>query len=84
MDATLETAKTTHELITLDESGDSKIIWDADRPVEVAEAKKTFDALRAKGYLAYRVNKKGDQGEVMRTFDPDAEKVILAPQTVGG
>jgi hypothetical protein len=73
-----------HELSVLDETGDTKIVWDEDKAAEVEEARGTFDRLRKKGYVAYRVNKKGDQGEVMERFDPAAEKIILSPQLLGG
>lgn len=64
--------------------GDLKVIWDSDKPAEVAHARKTFDEFKRQGYLAYRVAKGGDKGEVMRSFEADAERVILAPQMVGG
>ena len=64
--------------------GDMKIIWDSEKPVEVEHAKKTFDEFKQKGYLAYKVSKGGERGEVMRHFEADAEKVILAPRMVGG
>lgn len=73
-----------HELHVLDPSGDTKVIWDPERPEEVAQARSTFDALKGKGYLAYRVDRGGDKGAVLREFDPSADKMILAPQTVGG
>jgi hypothetical protein len=72
------------ELIIMDHTGDTKIIWDPDKTDEVAQARETFDKLRKKGYAAYSVNRKGDKGEVIREFDPNAEKMILAPPTVGG
>lgn len=74
----------TGQLITLDHTGDTKIIWDASKPDEVTAVREQFDALRKKGYLAYKVDKKGEKGEVIRNFDAEAEKIILAPQTVGG
>lgn len=64
--------------------GDLKIVWDSDRPTEVEGAKKTFDEFKQKGYLAYKVNKSGDKGEVMKSFEPEAEKIILAPRMMGG
>lgn len=73
-----------HELITLDKSGDTKIIWDPDNPAEVEAAKATFDSLKKKGYLGYKVDRKGEKGEVLKSFDPEAEKLIMAPQMVGG
>lgn len=72
------------EMSTLDSSGDTKSTWDSDNPAEVAAAKATFDELTKKGYSAFRVNKKGDQGELMREFDPNAEAVIMVPRMVGG
>lgn len=74
----------TRELVILDHTGDTKIIWDADKPEEVEAAREQFDKLRKKGYAAYSVDRKGEKGEVLRKFDPDAEKLILAPPTVGG
>jgi hypothetical protein len=81
MDAVLDSSR---ELVILDATGDTRIIWDPDKPDEVGQAKETFTKLKAKGYLAYSVNRKGDKGEVLREFDAEAEKMILAPQTVGG
>lgn len=72
------------ELIILDATGDTKIIWDPDKSAEVDHAKDTFDRFKAKGYMAYKVDRKGEKGEVMRAFDASAEKMILAPQMVGG
>ena len=72
------------ELRTMDRTGDSKVIWDKDKPDEVAAAKATFEALKKKRYLAYAVKKDGEKGRVIDEFDPDAEKIILAPQMVGG
>lgn len=64
--------------------GDVRVIWDPDRPEEVESARAQFQTLRGKGYAAYRVTATGRKGEVIREFDPDAEKIILAPAMVGG
>lgn len=72
------------EMRVLDHTGDTRSIWDPSKPDEVEAAKATFDALRAKGYLAYSVKRDGDKGEVMREFDPQAGKVILCPPLAGG
>lgn len=80
----MDTMTRERELVILDQTGDTKMIWDAEKPDEVAHARDTFEKFKKKGYAAYRVNKKGDQGEVLREFDPEAEKMILAPQMVGG
>jgi hypothetical protein len=68
----------------MDRSGDTKIIWDPDNEDEVANARRTFDDLRKKGYVAYNVAPRGAKGEVIREFDPAAEKLIMAPPMVGG
>jgi hypothetical protein len=64
--------------------GDLRIIWDSDKPAEVEHARKTFDEFKSKGYLAYSVSKGGERGEVLNKFNPEAEKLILAPRMVGG
>lgn len=71
-------------LHVLDRTGDTRTMWDPNRPTEVEAARKTFDRLRKQGYLAYRVNEAGDKGEVMREFDATAGKVIMQPQLAGG
>lgn len=71
-------------LCVLDETGDTRMQWDRTNHVEVAKAEARFKELRAKGYLAYKVNKKGDRGEVIDAFDPSAERIILHAQMIGG
>lgn len=72
------------EMRLMNQRGDTRVMWDPNRPDEVAAARKQFDELKGKGYLAYSVKKKGDPGEMIRTFDPDAGKIILAPPQAGG
>lgn len=72
------------QLAILDATGDTKIIWDPNNTDEVENARRSFTDLRAKGYLAYKVTPDGSKGEVIREFDPDAEKIILAPPLRGG
>jgi len=72
------------ELRVMGQAGDTKIIWDAGQEDEVATARRTFNELRAKRYNAYAVKKNGDQGELINEFDPEAEKIILAPPMAGG
>lgn len=72
------------ELITLDRSGDTKLIWDSENKEEVDAARKTFNDLRRKGYLGYSVKKSGKKKDVITEFDPDSEKLILAPPMAGG
>jgi hypothetical protein len=72
------------EMCVIDRTGDTKVVWNSDSPDEVETAKATFDRLRKKGYIAYRVKRNGDPGEVMAEFDPAAESIILAPAVAGG
>lgn len=74
----------TGTLCVMDHTGDTKLMWDRARPDEVDAARATFDNLRKKGYLAYKVKADGAAGEVITEFDPTAEKVILCPPVVGG
>lgn len=80
----LVTEETKHELVVIDQTGDTKIIWDSTKKDEVDSAKTQFDALKKKGYMAYSVKKNGDKGELLHEFDAEAEKIILAPRMVGG
>jgi hypothetical protein len=64
--------------------GDTKLIWDKAKRAEVDAARKLFAELKDKRYLAYAVKKSGEKGEIIREFDPDAEKIIMAPPIVGG
>jgi hypothetical protein len=74
-----------HRMSILDHAGDTRISWRRSNTTEVATARAAFDTARGKGYLAYRVDADDQtKGEVMRTFDPTAEEIILAPPTAGG
>jgi hypothetical protein len=68
----------------MDSSGDTKKTWDPDTPFEVEEARKSFDAHIAKGYVAFSVGDKGAKGQKIKKFDPDAGSLILVPPIVGG
>ncbi len=82
---TTESNKTDREIAIMGKDGDVKKLWDSTKPDEVADAKRSFDDLRKKGYLAFRVTgKEGEKGEQMREFDPDAERMIMVPQMRGG
>lgn len=69
---------------TLDSTGDTRIEWDPTVKVEVDMARKAFNAVKKKQYLIYKLDADGSQGELMREFDPSAERIIAVPQTVGG
>lgn len=71
-------------MVALDASGDTKTIWNPANPDETANAKRTFEDLTKKGYLAFSVNSDGSKGEQITRFDPEAGKVLLIPQMRGG
>ena len=73
-----------NELAVMDKTGDTKSIWDPDNQAEVEAARSTFNALKKKGYIAYRVGRDGEKAEVMNAFDPDAAQIIMAPPMAGG
>ena len=72
------------QMATMSRAGDIRVMWNPDVPVEVAAAKKAFDEAIKKGHLAFAVKKSGDKGTQVREFDPEAEKIILAPPMRGG
>lgn len=72
------------ELAEMNATGDTKVVWSANNRDEVDNARRTFDDLRAKGFVGYSVKKNGDKNEVIHTFDAEAERIIMAPPMVGG
>lgn len=73
-----------HLMIIMSHHGDKKEIWNPNNTDEVASAKAAFDALTKKGYAAFKVDDKGEKGEQIHAFDPNAGKMILAPAMKGG
>ena len=73
-------------MCTLDTSGDVRHMWDSGNEDEVEAARALFNRLtKDGGHIAYKaVGKRGAQGEVIREFDPAAERIILVKQLVGG
>jgi len=71
-------------LAVMDRGGDTKLMWDSGNTDEVASAHKMFKDLKAKGFTAYSVKKKGARGKALAAFDPDAEKIIMSPAMAGG
>jgi hypothetical protein len=65
--------------------GDTKSIWDPNNPDEVEAARKQFDFLVGeKRYAAFAVDKDGNKGAQIRTFDPKASRIIFVPAMQGG
>lgn len=75
----------TGEMAIMGKEGDTKIMWDKSKRVEVDNAKATFERLVKEGYSVFRVaGKEGDKGEQIREFDPDAERLIFVPPLQAG
>lgn len=59
--------------------------WDPANPAEVATATEAFNTAQREGVpLAYTVPASGEQGEVIRDFDPEADEIIMTRQMAGG
>jgi hypothetical protein len=71
-------------LFKLDDTGDTRLQWNLKNPEEVEAARTRFNELKKQGYTAYTVDKSGDSGEVIHTFDPKAERIIFRPHMIGG
>lgn len=72
------------ELIILDQTGDTKVIWDKNNRDEVDNARDTYKKMKDKGYMAYSVKEDGEKKKIIHEFDPEAEKLILTPPLRGG
>lgn len=72
------------EIAVMGKEGDIKTIWNPQNEDETKNARRTFDDMRKKKYLAFRVNAAGDKGEQITEFDPEAGKMIMVPPMVGG
>ena len=64
--------------------GDQKVIWDPTNSDETLAAKQMFESLSNKKFLAYKVNRTGGKGALIKKFDPKAGKIIMSPPIVGG
>lgn len=79
-------------LRVMDQSGDTKLTWNAESIPEITEARKKFNEYMAvmvgkvKKYKAYKVEDISGKkvGEEITEFDPNIERLVLVPQMVGG
>lgn len=71
----------------LDQTGDTKTMWDPNNEDEVETARGVFERLVGmKRYSAFCVDDKdpNKKGKRMDEFDPDASRVIFVPPLQGG
>jgi hypothetical protein len=66
------------------EHGDARREWDKGKPEEVEDARASFDHFKQLGYKLYELDASGKQGKEMKTFDPNAERLIAVKQMAGG
>lgn len=71
------------EIRQLAKVGDMKVSWNSENEKEVSAARETFDKRIREGWSAFR-EKGGFKGDKIRTFDSDAERIILVPPISGG
>lgn len=65
--------------------GDTKHIWDKNKPAEVEAARALFNTLvKDKKYLAFKVVGDGSKGEQVKEFDANEERFIFVPPMQGG
>ena len=67
----------------LNRSGDTTLEWEVDNPASVEVVRKQFDSIIESGYMAVRIDSP-TEGEVIRTFDPEAKEIIATAPMVGG
>jgi hypothetical protein len=72
------------DMMVMDQTGHTRVHWDVDDKDEVAEARKEFDALRAKGFNIFERGEGGGKGQRVTEFDPEASSYIAVPQLQGG
>ncbi len=68
----------------MDQTGHTEISWNAEVNAEIEVARAAFEELTKKGYQAFSVGENGKQDQRLRTFDPEAEKILMIPQLRGG
>lgn len=75
----------TGEMAVMGKEGDTKHMWDKDKPVEVEMAKKIFDEYVKKGFTVFSVSgEKGEKDKQVRDFDPNAGRLIFVPPVQAG
>lgn len=83
-DTALATKNSLH--ITKADKGDLTFEWDPADETEVNQARLAFANAKAQGYFAYSVETVDGEpsNTLIKEFDPNATKVVMTPQLVGG
>ncbi len=62
---------------------EKKVVWDKNKPDEVEAARKQFESLVGKGYMAFTIGKLGEEKQI-KEFDPEVGRIFFAPVLQGG
>ena len=73
-----------HLQIVMDSHGDTRHEFDPADLSSLAAAEARFHELTGKGFRAVALGKDGAPGELVRTFNPQAEETLFIPQLQGG
>lgn len=70
-------------LRVLTNKGDTLLEWNRTDAKSIEQVKAEFDAMMASGFQAFRVDSP-TEGEMIRTFDPEADTIIMSVPMMGG
>jgi hypothetical protein len=68
----------------LGRAGDTEFKWDPATGAGLESARDVFEEKVRHGYLAFIEGPNGEGSELIRSFEPQAGSIILAPRLVGG
>lgn len=72
------------KLQILDRNGHTELAYEPDETATVDQARQEFMKKLEQGYLAYTVGPDGKADTAIREFDPQAQRIVMTPQLVGG
>lgn len=72
------------EMQVMDHTGDTTYTFDPNSTKEVDAARETFEAMKKRGFAAFKLRKWKDRGEVLHAFDPKVHRILFVPPMSGG
>lgn len=73
-----------HVQIVMNNSGDTRHVFDHSAPADVESARARFRELTEKGYSAVGFHAGNENGKLLREFDADVQRTVFIPQLRGG
>lgn len=64
----------------LDDTGDTRLVWNRKKIEEISEAREKFNAYLKKGYRAYACRRDGEKGAKVDSFDALQEELIFVKE----